>query len=232
MLAKEDVLSKLRRMDPYRFEKLIADLWERKGYQTKVRSAAGDRGIDIEARNSTGFELIQAKRYDSNNRIGSRKIREYATLYQQVQDASKVVIVTTGDFTPEAERLAQDLSVELIDCDDLFNLLNDLAPDVAIEYLQEIEESEEEDEDELSNPFRNPHEFSKISPNQGYYDECRATGCSGRVWYGERYSKRYLKCERCGGSWVEVEKNRGFLERLFGSTTNKVEEWTFSRDKI
>jgi hypothetical protein len=107
----------IQQLDPYQFEKLVADLWESQGYETTVRQGSGDRGIDVVAVSHFPSEeklLIQAKRFGENNKVGSEMIRKYATLYQQVPDADGVVIVTTSAFTSQAKRLADDLNVQTV----------------------------------------------------------------------------------------------------------------------
>lgn len=101
--------------DPYDFEEFVAGLWEANGYSTHVRKGSGDRGIDIEATKGDKKELLQVKLYSPGNKVGSRDVRNYATLYQQVPEADDVVIVTSSSFTSEAQRLAEDLDVLLID---------------------------------------------------------------------------------------------------------------------
>lgn len=116
-LTVRDIKHQLQQLDPYDFETLVAEVWNEKGYDTTVRQASGDRGVDVEARISDPIDqtiLIQAKRYASNNTVGSEMVRKYATLYQQNRDADIVVIVTTGGFTGQAETLAKDLGVKII----------------------------------------------------------------------------------------------------------------------
>ncbi|GGL33420.1 hypothetical protein GCM10009037_16330 [Halarchaeum grantii] len=117
-LSEDEIKCQLQQMDPYEFEELVAEIWELQGYETTVRKGSGDRGIDVEAEIQTPVPqkvLIQAKRYSEGNKIGSEEVRKYATLYQQVSDTDTVVIVTTGDFTAEARRLADDLRVKIVD---------------------------------------------------------------------------------------------------------------------
>lgn len=109
---------RLQQMDPYDFEKLTAKVWESYGYETTVRRQSGDRGIDVEAIRQRPFqqkELIQVKRYNPENSVGAVEVRNYATLYQQDPAADLVVIVTSSQFTSEAERLACDLEVKTVD---------------------------------------------------------------------------------------------------------------------
>jgi hypothetical protein len=125
-VSEDEIKSQLQQMDPYEFEELVAKIWELQGYRTTVRKGSGDRGIDIEAtKKSPFFEkiLIQAKRYSGKNKVGSEDVQKYATLYQQVPDADIVVIVTTGAVTSEAQSLAQDLSVKVVDGDSLAGII-------------------------------------------------------------------------------------------------------------
>lgn len=124
-------VEQLQSIDPYEFEQLIADLWESKGYRATVRQKSQDRGIDIEAEKGGQKVVIQVKRYSTDNKIGSEEVRKYATLYQQT-NANSVVIVTSGYFTDSARELADDLQVELVNGDQVVQQLknNDVSSGV------------------------------------------------------------------------------------------------------
>jgi len=124
--SNESLKQKLRKMDPYEFEKLVAEIWELEGYTTTVRSGSADRGIDIEAIKELPVEqkvLIQAKRYSENNKVGAEEVRNYATLYQQVSDADSVVIVSTSEFTAEGKKIGREQNVKIVNVDSLLNLI-------------------------------------------------------------------------------------------------------------
>lgn len=109
------MIENLRSMDPFEFEKLVASLWEKKGYRTTIKDQSHDRGIDIEAKKGDTKELLQVKRYNSENRVGSNEVRMYSTLYNQESNVDKVVIITSGEFTEPAKSLSEDLNIELVD---------------------------------------------------------------------------------------------------------------------
>jgi hypothetical protein len=123
-------LREIQSISPYDFEKLIAELWETKGYDTEVRRQSRDKGIDIDAERAGLSEKIQVKRYSGDNKIGSIDVRKSATIYQQT-DANNVVLVTSGEVTDPAEELAQDLSVGLINGNELINQLEASSVDVS-----------------------------------------------------------------------------------------------------
>lgn len=132
----------LYNIDPYLFEVLVANLWQAKGYSTDVRSKSKDRGVDIEAKKGGYKEVIQAKRYNSNNKISSKTVREYATLYQQIPTANTVVIVTSGSFTDEAKQLANDLKVDIFNGDQVHRQMDKYDVEIdSINSNQQIESS-------------------------------------------------------------------------------------------
>lgn len=114
-ISREDLES----TDPYDFEQLVADVWEAKGYDTTVRSKSGDEGIDVEAEKTGYKEVIQVKRYNINNKLGSEDIRFYATLYLQEPEANSVVVVTSGEFTKKGRELADKLNVDTFNGEEL-----------------------------------------------------------------------------------------------------------------
>jgi outer membrane protein assembly factor BamB len=136
----------LQSVDPYKLEQLIGDLWQSKGYETHVRKGSSDRGVDVEAVQAGYKEVIQVKRYTGNNKVGSKDIREYATLYQQIETANQVVVVTTGEFTTNAKELAKDLRVDVLDGSGLVEEISKHSVDLQ-EYLPTGASDTEEDGD-------------------------------------------------------------------------------------
>lgn len=211
LLSKRRFLRSIRSMDPYEFEHFVAEVWDKRGYDTTVRSGSGDRGIDVVATRGGEKHLIQVKRYSASNKIGSKIVREYATLYQQVEDADSVVIVTASSFTPQASKLARDLNVEAVDADALFKIVNELAPDVAVRYLhQEPAHSSEGDagggettKATIGSPFQDEEAFFEIKSDIDFVGRCPNCG-SSEVWQGKiRRGTTFtlIKCEDCETVW-------------------------------
>ena len=135
----------LQQMDPERFEHFVADFWERLGWRTRVVGEPGDRGIDVIATATTDEggpqkQLIQAKRYGPNTTVGSPEVQQYASLRLQADDVDQVTIVTTGGFSRQAEDMAPDLDVILVDGEELLGLIEETdAWDVVAEHVDGIE---------------------------------------------------------------------------------------------
>lgn len=137
----------LQRMDPEAFEHFVADLWTHLGWQTRVVGKPGDRGVDVVATaegdtDSGGpqTQLIQAKRYGPETTVGSPEVQQYASLRLQAEDVDQVTIVTTGTFSRQAEAMAPDIDVLLVDGEALLGLVLELeAADLLADYLDAVE---------------------------------------------------------------------------------------------
>lgn len=129
-LSKSHVLAQLREMDPYEFERLVAKIWEKQGWDAQVTSGSADRGVDVIATKEDVFEerrhLIQVKRHGTNTRVGSEDIQRYAGLYaRRDEKPDAVFVVTSNRFTTEAKEVAKNRDVRLVDCDELYEMLTE-----------------------------------------------------------------------------------------------------------
>lgn len=230
LLSKNEVLERIRLMDPYEFEILIGKLWERRGFDVNVRKGSGDRGIDIEAYSGNvprEKHFIQVKRYGSDNKIGSKQVRQYATIYQQEHNITSVVLLSTGYFTDEARTLANDLDVVTINGDELFRLLDLECPDLVVECLRDIPDevdatqSSSEEFSVNDSPFDSSQNWKHVNPNQTHFEICPECD-SGPVWFGKLNGVRHLKCESCSSEWVKEKKEVEKKGLFFSSTTTEI----------
>lgn len=117
-LTTSEIAQRLQQLDEYDFEVLVADLWERRGWKTEVTGKSNDRGIDVIATRESPYsekQLIQAKRFQPTNRVGSRDIQQYSSLKHQEPNVDQVIVVTTSGYTDSALNLAKDLNVKCVD---------------------------------------------------------------------------------------------------------------------
>jgi hypothetical protein len=100
---------------------------------------SGDRGVDIVATKNQPIEqkhVLQVKRYDDGNRVGSQAVQQYSSLRQQEPGTDTVVIVTTSEFTHQARELAEQLNVKLVNGQALSRLIDRLdAEHLVNEYV-------------------------------------------------------------------------------------------------
>ena len=116
---KNDLLEKLRGVDPYYFEKIVLKLFSAMGYgDFETTAKSGDGGIDgIINQDQLGLEkiYIQAKRYAENNKVREPAIRDF--IGAMSGDTTKGIFVTTSSFDDSAVKKAREAHhvIRLID---------------------------------------------------------------------------------------------------------------------
>jgi HJR/Mrr/RecB family endonuclease len=131
ILTKSHFLTTLRNVDPYQFEEFVANVWKKQGWDTRVTSGSADRGVDVIATKKDAFEnrrhLIQVKRHGENTTVGSEDIQRYASLYQRDEQVDNVFVVTSNQFTSEAEKVAKRRDVSTVNGEELYEMLTEQA---------------------------------------------------------------------------------------------------------
>lgn len=114
--AERRVIGSLTALDPYEFERTIGVLMAGIGYaDVRHVGGSGDRGADLTAIDSHGRKIVvQCKRYAASNKVGSMEIQRFVGAIT-IHGASRGIVVTTSDFTPEARAIASNFRVDLID---------------------------------------------------------------------------------------------------------------------
>lgn len=115
-------LTRLQRIDPYKFEEFIAELWEKQGWRTKVTPASNDGGIDVIATKGLIRRqrwAFQVKRHGPTTKVGTPDIQQYSSLQHQHRSIDRVAIITSNTFTQGAIEIAAKLDVTLIDGEEL-----------------------------------------------------------------------------------------------------------------
>lgn len=192
MTDLEDIVGlDLSQIDPYDFEKLVAKIWEEHGWETTVTSSSQDRGIDVIAKQELPIELkllIQAKAYSVSNTIGSDEVRKYRTLYEQDPEADAVAIVTTGQFTSQAESLADDLSIRLVDGVEVMNLIKCVDLVSFIRIVSPVDTGE--------------YDLKGVPAKSKTKTNCPKCGGSGTIWEADTRDRgQILVCGDCDTTW-------------------------------
>ena len=138
---KDDLLQKLKEVDPYSFEKIILILLKKMGYGDFIEtSKSNDGGIDgIINEDQLGLEkiYIQAKRYNSN-KVRETDIRNF--IGAMSGDTRKGIFVTTSDFDEKAKVKARDAhhTIILLDGSRLVDLMHKFNVGVQIKNVYEV----------------------------------------------------------------------------------------------
>ena len=138
---KDELLSKLKVIDPYAFEKIILILLKKMGYGDFIEtSKSGDGGIDgIINEDQLGLEkiYIQAKRF-TENKVRETDIRNF--IGAMSGDTHKGIFVTTSTFDEKAKIKARNAhhKIILLDGSKLVDLMHKFNVGVQTKITYEI----------------------------------------------------------------------------------------------
>lgn len=106
----------IRKLDPFRFEELVADLFQNEGYEVVVTPPRADGGKDIYVYRKDPITnlvfLVECKRYVPPNTVGVEIARQLYGIVQQ-ERANGGIIVTTSYFTKPAKEFAATVPYQL-----------------------------------------------------------------------------------------------------------------------
>lgn len=145
--VKNDLLEKLKTIDPYYFEKVILILLKKMGYGEFIEtSKSGDGGIDgIINEDKLGLDkiYIQAKRF-SENKVREKDIRNF--IGAMSGDTNKGVFVTTSLFDSGAIEKAKNAhhKIILLDGNKLVDLMHEFNVGIQIKATYEVKQLDED----------------------------------------------------------------------------------------
>ena len=144
---KNDLLIKLKGIDPYYFEKVILILLKKMGYGDFIEtSKSADGGIDgIINEDKLGLDKIymQAKRF-SENKVREKDIRNF--IGAMSGDTNKGVFVTTSMFDSNAIEKAKNAhhKIILIDGNKLVDLMYEFNVGIQVKNIYEVKNLDED----------------------------------------------------------------------------------------
>lgn len=125
---QKELLSKLKQVDPVRFEQIVLQLMEKKNYGIgSMTPKSHDGGIDgIIDEDELGLEKIylQAKRY-SDNRVNEKEMVYFIGALTRAK-VQKGVFITTSEFSDKAIKAAKEsgnLRIKLVNGEELTKLM-------------------------------------------------------------------------------------------------------------
>lgn len=105
-------------LDQSTFPDFVADLWERKGWTTEIRSVEGESYVAAVKPESGERGLIWAKSGSTGARVDSEGVVTFTKFCREngVDDAA---ILTLGAFTEDGEAAAEKFGIDLLDGENL-----------------------------------------------------------------------------------------------------------------
>lgn len=113
-------IDELLELSPREFEQYIGELFTHLGYAVEVTQYSNDKGIDIIMTKDDIKYGVQCKRYKGT--VGSPDIQKFIGALSHLQ-ADKGFFVTTGMFSFEAEKMAAQHPIQLINRINLAKLI-------------------------------------------------------------------------------------------------------------
>jgi len=113
----QELLEKLRGIDPYFFEKVVGELLSAMGYgRFEVTAGSGDGGVDgIVYQDKLGLDKIffQAKRYGEGNNVMARDVRDFVGTLD-LQGVNKGIFITTSKFPKDTNEILKKTPKNII----------------------------------------------------------------------------------------------------------------------
>lgn len=139
-VLKDELLTQIHEKSPDFFEKMVVELMEKMGYgRGQITQKSRDEGIDgMVYQDKLGFDVIyiQAKRYDLEKTVGRPELQKFGGAIPEKN--AKGLFVTTGRFSPDAQKYANDRHIILIDGQHLAELMIEHDFGVSTEYIYRI----------------------------------------------------------------------------------------------
>lgn len=149
--VKDELLQKLKRIDPYFFEKVVLKLLKKMGYGEFIETTkSNDGGIDgIINEDKLGLDkiYIQAKRFNEG-KVREKDIRNF--IGAMSGDTNKGVFVTTSEFDEKAIEKARSAHHKIIciDGQKLVSLMHEFNVGIQIKTTYDIKQIDEDFFDE------------------------------------------------------------------------------------
>ncbi len=139
-VLKDELLTRIHEKSPDFFEKMVVELMEKMGYgRGQITQKSRDEGIDgMVYQDKLGFDVIyiQAKRYDLEKTVGRPELQKFGGAIPEKN--VKGLFVTTGRFSQDAQKYANDRHIILIDGQRLAELMIEHDFGVSTEYIYRI----------------------------------------------------------------------------------------------
>lgn len=135
-VARSPSRSALESMSWSQFEKLVGEVFRRKGFAVEERGGNGpDGGIDLVLRAGQDKYFVQCKQWKAE-RVGVATVRElYGVM--AAEHAVGGFVVTSGQFTDDAKRFAEGRSIELVGTETLLALIKETADSSVVGLVDE-----------------------------------------------------------------------------------------------
>jgi hypothetical protein len=140
-LQAEDIVARLRSIDWFQFEKVIAAVYKNLGYVVTRRGGANpDGGIDLVLDKGAERVAVQCKQWRTW-KVRERTVREFLGALTHAR-IPKGILVTLCGYTNDAQRLANAHGIEIVTETGLTKLLTDAKAEHSPEVLAALRDDQ------------------------------------------------------------------------------------------
>jgi len=134
--ASADPVSSINSLRWQDFERLVGASFARSGFSVEHTGGGGaDGGVDFVLTNGRELTLVQCKQWRAQ-KVGVTTVRElYGVM--AARGAARGIVVTAGDFTPDAREFVSGRNIELLNGRVLAEILRDSAGSGAVSALRD-----------------------------------------------------------------------------------------------
>ena len=150
LLLTSDITS-IDIMEGYEFEEYLKSMFFYLGYAVEVTKKSRDYGADLVLVKDGAKIIVQAKRY--NKTVGSKAVSEAVGALKHYL-ASEAWVVTNGHFSEQAETLAKENGIRLIDREELMELSREVCEKLKIDNMPGEVGYNQAYSGQIDNPYR------------------------------------------------------------------------------
>ena len=126
-LDRQGGIESIRSLTWREFEQLVGEAYRRQGYDVEETGGGGaDGGVDLVLRGHGETVLVQCKQW-RERQVGVDKVRELFGV-MTAEGATRAILVTSGNFTNDAQSFKVGKPLVLVDGPALAQLLRDVQP--------------------------------------------------------------------------------------------------------
>lgn len=121
-IIEMDMRNNFKRLTPRQFEKLVADIFRRMGYEVKLTPKTADYGADVVAKRGEDTLVVQVKKFSRSHKVSNRDVqRLLGSMWKY--GANKAVFVTSSGYTDFAYKQAKEAPIKLWNHEELCEMI-------------------------------------------------------------------------------------------------------------
>jgi len=107
-------------LSPYDFEAHVGEVFKAFGYAVTLTPKSNDEGVDLYLRKGSQYVIVQCKRY-IRGKVSRPEIQQIFGILQH-KGANEAFVVTTGEFSRQAQEFAKNKPIQLINLEMLLQM--------------------------------------------------------------------------------------------------------------